>query len=230
VRRFYKTVSVVERDGAFDVLLDGKPIKTPRRKNLSVPTRRLAEAIALEWRAQGEQIELLSMPLIRLATAAMDRGSHERGQVVADILRYANGDLLCYRAEDIELAERQRTAWDAVLGCLDVTHCARLEVTTGLSHIAQPQDALQRLGEVVEGCDPYALTALHATATITGSITLALALLAGRLGAAEAFALSQLDETYQAEKWGVDHTAAERAKNLARELESAAQFAVLSRP
>jgi chaperone required for assembly of F1-ATPase len=230
VRRFYKDVSVVERAGRFDVLLDGKPIKTPRRKNLSVPARALAVAIAAEWRAQGDEIKRSAMPFNRLANTAIDRGGNEREQIVADLLRFAKADLLCYRAQETDLAERQRAVWDPILHWLDETHQARLQVATGMIHVEQPADALAAIRRLVDAQDLYVLTALHAAARITGSLVLALALVGGRLDAAEAFASSQLDETYQVEKWGVDHAAAERAKTLARELEFAARFAALARP
>ncbi len=230
MRRFYKSVSVAERDGAFGILLDGKPIKTPRRKTLCVPTYALAEAIAAEWRAQDNEIKPLAMPLNRLANTAVDRGAQELEQIVTDILRYANGDLLCYRAESADLAQRQRVAWDPILDWLVEAHHARLAVTTGMTHVAQPADALLKLGEAIRAHDPYALTALHAAATITGSLALALALIESRLDPAEAFALSHLDETYQAQKWGVDLAAAERAKTLAHELTFAARFVALTRP
>ena len=230
MKRFYKKVSVAERDGTFDVLLDGKPIKTPLRKNLSLPTRALAEAIAEEWRAQGGDIIPLAMPFNRLANTAIDRGAREREQVVADILHYANSDLLCYRAKEAQLAQRQSAAWDPILAWLAERHRTRLNITIGMTHIAQPAEALLTLGQVVDTHDAYALTALHAAATIMGSLALALALLDGRLDAAEAFALSQVDETWQAEKWGTDRAAAERAERLARELDFAARFAALSRP
>ena len=169
------------------------------------------------------------MPLNRLSNTALDRGAEEREQIVADVLRYANGDLLCYRAEDAALAERQESGWDPILAWLEERYLAPLNVTTGMTHIAQPAESLLALGRTVNARDAFALTALHAAATITGSIGLALALVDGRLDPAEAFALSRLDETYQIEKWGEDRAAADRTKTLARELESASRFAQLSR-
>jgi chaperone required for assembly of F1-ATPase len=214
----------------FDVLLDGKPIKTPRRKTLSVPTHALAEALAAEWRAQSGEIKPLLMPLNRLANTAIDRGAHDREHIITEVLRYASTDLLCYRAEEAELAERQRAAWDPILDWLSERHRARLEATTGMAHIAPAsEEALLALDRAVRTSDPFALTALHAAVTATGSIALGLALLDGRLDAAEAFALSQLDETYQAEKWGEDKAAMERARTLARDLEHALRFHALSR-
>jgi chaperone required for assembly of F1-ATPase len=230
MKRFYKSAAVVERNGTFDVLLDGKPIKTPLRKNLSLPTRALADAIAGEWAGQGDEIDLLAMPLNRLANTVIDRGERDRERIIDDVLKYANGDLLCYRAEESDLAERQRAAWDPILEWLKKKHHAPLEVTTGMAHIAQPAQSVLALGQAVKTHDAWALTALHSAVDTTGSLILALALLDGRLNAAEAFALSHLDETFQAEKWGEDEAAAKRARRLARELETAARFAALARP
>jgi chaperone required for assembly of F1-ATPase len=170
VKRFYKGVSVAERGGAFEILLDGKSIKTPRRKTLSLPTRALANAIAEEWRAQGSEIRPLEMRLNRLANTAIDRDDHERAQIVADILRYASGDLLCYRAEEAELAARQRAGWDPILAWLEQKHLAPLAVTTAMAYTAQPAESLAALGRAVEARDAFALTTLHAASTITGSI------------------------------------------------------------
>jgi chaperone required for assembly of F1-ATPase len=227
--RFYKEVAVAERDGAFAVLLDGKPIKTPLRRNLSLPTRALAEVIAEEWGAQGQQIDPLAMPLNRLANTAIDRGDLDREAITADILRYASGDLLCYRAEESALAELQRAAWDPILAWLEEKYGARLAATTGMVHVAQPAEALLALGRAVKTRDAWALIALHSAADATGSLALALALVDGRLDAAETFALSHLDEIYQQEKWSEDKAATERAGNLARELEDALRFSSLSR-
>ena len=46
---------------------------------------------------------------------------------------------------------------------------------------------------------------------------------------AQAFALSRIDETYQAEKWGEDAEAAKRATALAHELDKAVELMVFVR-
>ena len=60
-------------------------------------------------------------------------------------------------------------------------------------------------------------------------LILGLVVLEGELTAAEAFLLSRLDETYQAEQWGADREAEERAARLQREMEQAARLVALSR-
>jgi chaperone required for assembly of F1-ATPase len=230
LRRFYKTASVVAADGAFEVQLDGKAIKTPQGKALAVKSLALAEEIAREWSEQGDEIQPAGMLLTKLANTTLDRNDAQRDLVIAEVLKYAGGDLLCYRAEDEALAERQREAWDPLLKWLEEKHNAPLAVTVGINHILQPADAVLALGEVVRALDPYALTGVHAATTLSGSLALALAISEGRIDAETAFRLAHIDETYQAEKWGEDHEAVERLKGLAKELQKAADFLTLSRP
>ena len=60
-----------------------------------------------------------------------------------------------------------------------------------------------------------------------GSLVIALALLEGRLDVAAAFAVSQLDETFQIEAWGEDTEAAARRHALAEDIAAAVRFVQL---
>jgi chaperone required for assembly of F1-ATPase len=224
MNRFYKTVSV----GAGNAIqLDNRTMKTPKGAPFILPTRELADAIAEEWRAQESDIKPDTMPLTRLATAAIDSA----GEIVAEqAAAYAKADLLCYRAEHPdELVIRQARQWAPILDWLAETHGARLKLATGVGFVEQPPEALARLSERVGQFDPFALVALHTAASITGSLALGLALIEARLPAAEAFALSRLDEDFQSERWGRDAEAETRAAHLKTDLEAAERFACLSR-
>ncbi|MDE2135102.1 MAG: ATPase [Alphaproteobacteria bacterium] len=221
MKRFYEEVAV--GDG-FAIFLDGKSVKTPMRATLSLPTRALAEAVAGEWRGQGETIRPETMPLTKLANTAIDRVAEHEKEVVEKIMAYAN-DLLCYRAEaPADLAARQNDLWNPLLDWAVERTGARLNTGVGVNHIAQPEETVAAFRSALAEHDPFVLTAVHSAATICGSLVLALALAEGRLDAEEAFALSQLDEHYQAEKWGVDEAAARRALALAGELDATARF------
>src|SRR5690606_24662614 len=196
MKRFYKEVAVADTDQGYAVMLDGRPVRTPARKPLSLSSRALAEAIAAEWRAQGDRVDPASMPLTRLATTAIDLAAARRPAIVDEIAAYAATDLLCYRADSpAELAARQHTAWQPLLDWVAVRHGAQLAVTAGVVPRPQPSEALAALRRTVEAQDDLALVALHAATVAAGSLVLALALLDRRIDAAEAFALSQLDET-----------------------------------
>ncbi|MBV9063295.1 MAG: ATPase [Alphaproteobacteria bacterium] len=226
MKRFYKDVSAsAAADGGYTVLLDAKAVKTPRRAILSLPNLPLAEAIAMEWRGQRERIDVQTMPLTRLAFAALDVATPEREEIEQQILKYGGNDLLCYRAEDPpELVARQAHAWDPLLEWAAGTYGARLNVGCGIKHVPQPPGAIAELRAAVARCDEFELAALHTATTITGSVILALALAEERVSAGEAFAAATLDETFQAEKWGIDAEAEQRRRRLLAELTATERF------
>jgi chaperone required for assembly of F1-ATPase len=226
MKRFYKDVAAAGRS----ILLDGKRLKTPRGAELVLPTSALAEAVAEEWRGQGEDIVPAEMPLTKLANATIDGAAPRREDVVAEIVAFARHDHLCYRTDaPAELVRRQNQAWDPLLDWAAERHGAPLLTAHGVTSIAQPEESLAALRAAVEAFDPFALAALHVVASICGSLVLALAVADRRLTAAEAFAASQIDERYQAEKWGLDAEAQARARRLEAELDAAARFMDLSR-
>lgn len=227
MKRFYKSVSLGEGNA---ILLDDRTLKTPRGASLDLPTRALANAIVEEWRSQGEEIDPQVMPLAKLANTAIDGVTPRRDEVIAEIVAFARHDHLCYRTDKpAELARRQSEAWDPLLDWAAERYGAPLMIARGVTSVAQPESSMAALRKAVEAFGPFALSALHVIASICGSLILALAVAGGRLSAEEAFALSQVDERFQAEKWGLDSEAEMRAKRLERELVTAARFMDLSR-
>jgi len=225
MKRFYKDVSIAPAQGGFAVLLDGKPVKTPSRNALLLPTEKLALAVAQEWRAQGDQVVATSMPLLRLSNTVIDGVTANRDEVIGAILRFGENDLLCYRApQPPDLAQRQREGWDPLLDWVRQRFSARMTVADGLTHVDQTPDALAALREALQGHDAFTLAGLHVIASITGSTVLALAVAEGYIPGAYAFELSRIDETYQAEKWGADDEAVKRAAALAHELDKAVEL------
>jgi chaperone required for assembly of F1-ATPase len=226
MKRFYQDVTV--SSAPFQILLDGKPVQTPDKHALILPTPALAAAVAEEWRAQGDKIDPAAMPLTKLANTAIDRVAPAREAVVGQAMNWLN-DVLCYRAEHpAALTAQQAAEWDPLLDWAAERYGARLNTRTGPVHFYQPEYAVTALREVVVAFDPFALTAVATATSILGSLVLALALAEGRLAAAEAFALSQLDERFQAARWGVDEEAAARAAGLLAELTVAATFLKLA--
>ncbi len=222
MKRFYKEVAVSA--APFQILLDGRGVKTPMRAALILPSKALAEAVAAEWRGQGEAIDPQAMPLTKLANTAIDRVAVLHNEVVSQIVAYAN-DTLCYRAASpAALAERQRLEWDPPIAWVAERFGARLITRAGVSHFAQSQDTVALLRQAVAAYDLFVLAALHNAATILTSLVLTLCLAEGRLSASEAFALSQLEERFQAERWGQDVEAAKRAAGLLAELVAAETF------
>jgi chaperone required for assembly of F1-ATPase len=230
-KRFYRTSSVDGRAPAFRVLLDGKPVRTPARRELAVPSRALAEALAAEWQAQGEYIDPASMPLTRLANSAIDGVTGREGEVRADIAKCARSDLLCYRAEGpAELVRRQAEAWDPVLAWARDALGARLVLGQGIVPVAQPPAATAAIEGALAGLDAFALSAHHVMATLTGSALLALAHARGRLTAEEAWAAAHVDEDWQISRWGEDAEARARRDRRWTEMQAASRLLALLAP
>ena len=219
-KRFYKQASVERQGDEYLVVLDGRPAKTLQRHALAAPSRALAEAIAMEWNAQDEKIDRSSMMLTALANSAIDHVSRHRGAVIEHSLGFGRSDLLCYRADESDLAGRQAAMWDPLLVWAHAEHGIRFETDKGITFVEQPVDTLLRMQEIVADLDDFALVAFDAAASLAGSFVIALALVKRRLNADEAFAAAQLDELYQVEKWGRDAEAEQRRQRLLNELKA----------
>ena len=207
-KRFWTATRVEEVDGGFTVRLDGRPVKTPAKTLLVVPTRAMADQIAAEWDAQQGKVDPRTMPWTRSANAALDKVANQFAEVAGLLAAYGDTDLLCYRADGPEeLARRQTEGWDPLLAWSAATLKAPLNATVGVMHREQPAESLARLTARIGQMTAFQLTGFHDLVAISGSLVLALAVADQRLPAEEAWRLSRLDEHWQAEVWGRDEEA-----------------------
>jgi chaperone required for assembly of F1-ATPase len=219
MKRFYKQADVTG-DGPFGVALDGRPLRTPARAALAVPTRALAEAIAAEWNGQGAEILPRTMPLTGLSNAAIDRVAPDPTAFADGLSVFAENELLAYRAEHPPvLVAHQAAHWDPWLAWARARYDIDFATVAGIIHLAQPPATLARLATAYRGFDAYQLAALNPVVTISGSAVIGLAVAEGAMDAQAAWAIGHLDELWQAEQWGKDPLAeaghAERQGDLA---------------
>ena len=230
MKRFYQRAEPVQRTGGHGITLDGRPIKTPGRRDLVVPTEALARGIAEEWNAQQAEVRTVTMPLTRLAATAVDRVATQRDAIIRHTANYAATDLLCYRAtHPPALAARQQAVWQPLIDWAVVRYDAPLVITVGVIPKSQSAASLRSFAAAVATQEDFALTALHVATAACGSLVIGLALIEGHLNAAQAFAASQLDEDFQIEAWGEDPEQAARRQALATDIAAAAQFVSLLR-
>lgn len=224
-KRFYRTASMDGAPPTWRVLLDGKPVRTPARREMAVPARALAEALAAEWEAQGERIDPATMPLTRLVNSALDGVAGREAEVRADIARYAADDLLCYRAETpAGLVRRQRHTWDPILAWARSELDAHLVTGQGIVPVTQPQAAIAAIAGALAELDALALAAHHVMTTLTGSALLALAHARGDVTAEEAWAAAHVDEDWQIGQWGEDAEAKARRRRRWLEMQAASRL------
>jgi chaperone required for assembly of F1-ATPase len=230
-KRFYKVADIAAGpDGKFQIKLDGRAVKTPKKRPLELPNRAFAEAVSVEWQAQKDVIDPVTMPLTRIANTAIDAVADNMLDVAADVVAYAGSDFLCYRAEaPSPLISRQAAAWDPVLAWAHAEHGARFVLSQGVVPVAQSERALSAIAKAVAPFDPFQLTALHVLTTLTCSAVLALAYASGAIPSDDMWAAAHVDEDWQIEMWGHDAEAAIRREKRRVEFDAACKVLALSR-
>jgi chaperone required for assembly of F1-ATPase len=225
VKRFWKNAAAAERDGGWGVELDGKPVRTPARQPLVVPTSALGEAIAEEWNGVEKKIDPRDMPLTGLANAAIDRVAPDIQAFAAGLARYAESDLACYRAEGPQaLVDLQAQSWDALLAWARRRFDVDFRTTGGIIHVEQPAATVERLAHAVVALDAFCLAGLSPLVTIGGSLIAALGVLEGAFTPEQAWAAVSIDERWQLEQWGSDAEAEAALENRRRDFVAAARF------
>ena len=225
MKRFWKEAAVVAHGGGWGVQLDSRPLRTPARDTLEVASRMLADAIAAEWAAAAEDFDPRQMPLTGLANAAVDRIASDPAAFASGLAKYAEGDLLCYRAEGPgPLVARERERWDPLLAWARRRFDIDFRITEGIVHVAQPQATVDRLGHAVHVLDAFRLAGLSPLVTIGGSLVTALAILEKAITVEEAWAAVSIDEEWQLEQWGSDAEAEKALENRRRDFLVGSRF------
>jgi chaperone required for assembly of F1-ATPase len=203
-------------------MIDTK-LKTPTKKPLVLPTQALADAIAAEWQNK-KAFNAATMPLTTLAFTAIDRVADQRDNIVEVLLAYVDTDTLCYRASAEALLERQKKQWDPILAWSGNKFSALWKTASGVMPLEQPPALHDALREYLSGLDDMVLSACGVLSSLYSSLVLAMAVVEKRLSATEAFTLSRLEESYQAEQWGEDQETTKRQENILREINGIANF------
>ena len=225
VKRFYSEATANPAGEGWSVALDGRPVRTPSKSEMLLPSKALAEAIKAEWNDQGEQIDPAAMHLTRIANTAIDGVTGREAAVADDIAAYAGSDLLCYRAEGPEgLVAAQCALWDPILDWFKSELEAPFTCATGIVHAPQPEASLKRVCKEFGGFDAFALSALHTITTLNGSALLALAHAKRRLSADLVWKAAHVDEDWQISQWGEDSEAKARRGYRRVEFDAAARF------
>ncbi|MBN9787144.1 ATPase [Pseudonocardia sp. TMWB2A] len=225
MKRFYKEVSIRPETDGFSILLDNMPVRTPGRALLTVPTQALADRIAEEWRSQGEEVDPRGMRFTGMANAAIDRIAPDPAPYIADIARYAESDLFCYRALEPEpLVARQVAAWNPLLDWAERLYDVQFEITQGIIPVTQAEATLSRLGAAVAKYPAFVLAPLSILTTLGGSLVASLAIAEGHQSAAKLWPAVVLDELWQEEMWGADSDARKARAFHEQEWMDAAEF------
>lgn len=211
MKRFYRQATAEHDAEGWHVALDGRRVKSQGGRALVLPRRAMAEALASEWASQGETLDPRAFPMRDLADLACDVIAEDRDTVVTGLLRYAETDTLCYRADpDAPLWPRQQALWEPLLAAAEARENIRLRRVSGVMHRPQDPAAIAVLRARLEAFDHFTLAALNTLASLAASLTIALAALEPDADGDALWDAANLEEDWQAEFWGRDSQAAER--------------------
>jgi chaperone required for assembly of F1-ATPase len=225
MKRFYKQVSSDASDAGWVIKLDSRTVRSPAGALVNLPSSDLAMAVADEWMAQGETINPASMPLFSLAVTVVDRVMSQQMALIDELASYGSNDLLCYRADDDDLAGCQQQQWQPWIDWASAEFHVNLRIATGIMPVTQPDAFGFRVP--LQKLDVWRLGVLHRAVSLGGSLVLGLGFIAGRLNADQLFTTAFLDELWQNEKWGRDFEAEDRQNHIRAELDEAARFLAL---
>lgn len=230
MKRFYTTATVERSEPGFYVALDGRPMKTQGGQPQVVASADLAQALAAEWAGQPEEIDPARFAFRDMTDYALDVVPETRAEIAAKLLRYAETDTLCYRADpDQPLWHRQRAMWDPLVEALETREGVRFERVSGVVAKSHPPATLERLGARLDSLDDFTLAALEQLASLAASLCIGLAALDADADGEALWDAANLEEDWQIEQWGADEEAsARRAKRLGDFLK-AMEFARLAR-
>lgn len=228
MKRFWKDVALAETAAGWGISLDARALKTPARATLIVASRALADAIAEEWRACGDEIHPHQMPLTGLANAAVDHVAPDPDKFRKALALYAEGDLLCYRADHpAKLIAAQAAAWDPVLAWARTRFDAEFVVVAGIMHVPQPPATIAALAAALAPASPFELAALSPIVTLGGSLVTALALFESAIDLDKAWDVVTVDDRWQLDQWGADDEALASLANRRADFAAAARFLTL---
>jgi chaperone required for assembly of F1-ATPase len=230
MRRFWKEVGLEQGTYGHGIRLDGRPLKTPKKGELYLPTRPLADAVVAEWEAVGETIDPAQMPMTGFANAAIDHVAPDRAKFAASIAAYAESDAFCYRADAGDaLSIKQAEVWDPWLDWARGRYDVSFTLVQGVMHQSQPGATLEKLRAAVIARGTFELAAMAKLAHLAGSLVAVLAIVeqAGQPG--ELWDAVCLEELWQEELWGSDHWAQKNRADREAEFMAAARFFELLR-
>tara|TARA_B100000963_G_scaffold64327_1_gene52276 strand:+ start:1827 stop:2516 length:690 start_codon:yes stop_codon:yes gene_type:complete len=225
MKRFYKDVTVKTSESGYQICLDDRPVRSPAKAVVVLPSKALAEAVQAEWKAVEDEIQPEDMPLYSMAVTVTDRVTPQRQELADELARCIHDDVLRYRSgNDLDLASRQTEMWNPWLNWAEQACALRLPITAGLMPVFADDATediirirLQPLADAQFGC-------LYRVATLSGSVVLGLAFQEKQLGADDVFEIAFLDELYQNSLWGKDEEAAVRQKAIRSELKNVERF------
>ncbi|SJX61652.1 related to ATP12-F1F0-ATPase complex assembly protein [Sporisorium reilianum f. sp. reilianum] len=208
--RFWKTVTLqppTSGTDGFQILLDGRSIRTPNGQAIVIPRERelLATCIAQEWSEQGKVLKPHTLPLTSLAARALEgcTDTVERKGIEADLLRYLENETICFHESTPQsLVDLQTTHWTPLLAHINTTYATRITPFPSLLNNTHPPGTLATFATHLSTLHAVDLAAFERAVMLTKSFLISLALVSGHLDVEAAAKAAEVEVQSQINRWG----------------------------
>lgn len=211
IPRFYKDVSVGFDSATkrYNLLLDGKTVKTPLGESFHVESDVIASAITTEWKHQEEFLVPNTMPMSTMLMTYIDIDSKiERNDKLQQINRFLLTDTVRFPDENQQstLAKEQERVWQPVLNFFTSTYGIPISQSrTGFGIPPGSEEEIERINQIVLSPQQFSgirLTVLETAAKYLKSGSIGIALMEGALTPDSAFDAAYVEEIVQRREWG----------------------------
>lgn len=206
IKRFWNAASAepVEGSSSWQVLLDSKPVRTPKGTLLELPSRAVAESVAGEWAAAGENLNPKEMPLTTIGCTTVDLIRPEVAACVERMIPYLVMDTVCFEDDHEPMAELQQAEWGPLRRWFEERFDVTLGVVRGFGAPEHPEATLAAVEADLRTRDAWELCALEIAISTAKSLVVGTALLdRSDVTAAQALRWALLEEHFQIERWGL---------------------------
>jgi len=188
-----------------EVVIDGRVLKTPARKSISLPSKALAMAVAAEWEWQrARRVMPFTMPMTTLVSTAVDQMPSIRGRTIEELLNHFLTDTACCRHEiDRKLLKKQNEVLNPIVHWMEQHVQKPVKMSHNVLEHGQDAETVEAVRRMLLKFNDWELSAVDMLANATKSLVIALAVEQGRLSPMEALHASRVEENFQMEEWGL---------------------------
>lgn len=225
--KFFKLATFVESSSEqeYVIELDGKPLKTPLKNTLILPTKALASAICDEWNNLGDLINPDHLPLTKTANSAIEKTAPNFDHIVAEMVKFGETDLLFYQQNyPKEFHDLQKNQWNPIILWAENLWNVKYKITFSINHVSQNENILTHYKTLLRAINAHELSALYLLTTSCGSLLIALAYNAGILSVDGVTKAAFIDEDWQVSQWKEDEEAEEIKTFKLAEISSFCQY------
>ena len=158
----FTDLELVTENGNLKVLLNGKQLKTPLRKNIVIPSEDIFKKIKKEFSKIKSEINYSDMPVFSMVLAIIDKIKPNRKNLHDELIKYSMNDLICYRVSKSEneiFYNLQSKKWNKWIEWAENCFSINLLISESIIPVNQNNDTSRKVLNILNDLDSWSLDA-----------------------------------------------------------------------